>query len=147
MGRGNPELADHPANQVLIDYLQAQAQRPSTPHDLFTLDGWTLHTHPDLLERFQEVVPDDTPIIPLFGVPALAANGIIAIAALGTSWLMVRLPQLPDDVETLAPIPPLAEAGWHSVNAWQTGTPTAMGKQRLTALMKDALRHSGSLNP
>jgi hypothetical protein len=147
MGRMNPQLADHSANQVLLDYLQAQARRPSTPLDhTYALDGWELHTHPDLLERLKELAPDETPVIPLFGVPTLAANAIIAIAALGTDWLMVRLPQLPDDLETLDPIPPLTDHGWHAVSAWQSETSSAEGKRRLTQLVNEALHHAHNLN-
>jgi hypothetical protein len=148
MGPRNPELADHPANRVLLDYLQAQARRPSTPVDYtYAIDEWVLHTHPDLLERLKELAPDDAPVIPLFGVPALAANGIVAIVALGTDWLMVRLPQLPNNLETEDPILPLTDHGWHAVSAWQSETPSAEGKRRLTHLINNALHHARSLNP
>jgi hypothetical protein len=44
-----------------------------------------LHTRPDLLERLAELAPDGIPIIPLFGVPALAFDGLVAVA-LETGW-------------------------------------------------------------
>lgn len=148
MGRGDPELADHPANRVLVDYLRAQARRPGTPHDhTYSLDGWVLHTHPELLGRLSQIAPDDIPVIPLFGVPALAANGIAAVVALGTSWLMVRLPRLPNDLETLDPVLPLADHGWHAVCAWQSEIPSAEGRRRLTLLVNDALQYARNLNP
>jgi hypothetical protein len=99
-------MADHPANLVLLSYLKAPACPPSGPDD-HELDGWQLHTHPDLVERLTTLAPDGAPVIPLFGVPALAAeNGVFATVALGTSWLIVRLPHLPDDLEIEKPIPP-----------------------------------------
>ncbi|MFI0479523.1 hypothetical protein [Actinomadura sp. 9N215] len=148
MERSNPVLAYHPANQVLLDYLKTRARRPNTPISrTYALDGWELHTHPDLLERFEKIAPDDAQIIPLFGVPALAANGIAAAAALGTGWLMVRLPQLPNNIETKDPILPLTDHGWHAVSAWQSGTPSTGGKRRLTHLLNDALHHARTLNP
>ncbi|TDD27207.1 hypothetical protein E1287_34935 [Actinomadura sp. KC06] len=146
MERSDPVLLHHPANQVLLDYLKARARRPKIG-DIFTLDGWELRTHPEFLERFEEIAPDDAPIIPLFGVAALAANGIAAAAALGTDWLMIRLPQLPDTIETRHPIPPLSDNGWQVASAWQSGTPSAEGKRRLTHLLDDALDHARTLNP
>ncbi|GLY91914.1 hypothetical protein [Actinoallomurus iriomotensis] len=147
MGRKSPEVADHPANRVLLDYLRAQARRPTAPIDyIYAIDEWELHTHPDLVERLEELAPDGIPVIPLFGVPALATNGIVAVVALGTSWLMVRLPQLPDDLETQDPIPPLSDHGWQAISAWQSEIPTAEAKQRLTQLVNDAFHHARSLN-
>ncbi|GAA4509254.1 hypothetical protein GCM10023191_070220 [Actinoallomurus oryzae] len=140
-------MADHPANRVLLGYLRAQARRPTSPVDsTYAIDEWQLHTHPDLLERLGELAPDGIPVIPLFGVPALATNGIVAAVALGTSWLMVRLPQLPDGLETQDPIPPLSDHGWQSVSAWQSEIPAAEGKERLTRLINDALHHARSLD-
>ncbi|MGI8336230.1 hypothetical protein ACRYCC_40335 [Actinomadura scrupuli] len=80
MGRGNVDPADHPANRVLFDFLRAQARRPSDPADSsYAIDEWRPHTHPDLLERLEELAPDGIPIIPL-GLPALAVDGVVAAA-------------------------------------------------------------------
>lgn len=147
MGGNGLEVADHPANRVLLGYLRAQARRPTSPADYtYAIDEWQLHTHPDLLERLGELAPDGIPVIPLFGVPALATDGIVAAVALGTSWLMVRLPRLPDGLETQDPIPPLSDHGWQSVSAWQSEIPAAEGKERLTRLINDALHHARSLD-
>ncbi|MFI0404851.1 hypothetical protein [Actinomadura sp. 3N508] len=146
MEQSDSVLPHHPANQVLLDYLRTGARRPITPEDhVYTLDGWVLRAHPDFEARFKEIAPDDAPIIPLFGVPALAANGIAAATALGTHFLMVRLPQLPDNFRTEKPVLPLSEHGWHAVDGWQMST--ALDKRRLTHLLNDALQHARTLNP
>ncbi len=114
--------------------------------DTYSLDGWVLHTHPELLGRLSRIASDDIPVTPLFGVPALAANGIAAVVALGTSWLMVRLPRLPNDLETLDPVLPLTDHGWHAVCAWQSEILSVEGTRRLALLVNDALQYAGNLN-
>jgi hypothetical protein len=88
--------SDHPQNRDLLDYLREQAvPRESATYRWAHLDGWELHTHPDLMERLRLVAPADSgPLIPVFGVPVLAVHGIVAVAALGTAWLMVKIPEL-----------------------------------------------------
>ncbi|MPZ84931.1 MAG: hypothetical protein GEV28_32920 [Actinophytocola sp.] len=131
---------DLPQNQDLLSYLREHACRPGGPGD-HVLGEWQLHTHPDLVERLELVAPDGCPLIPLFGVPVLAADGIVAVAALGTSWLLVKIPELPTGVELAAPLPPLTDQGWHAVNAWQSALPDTEGQRKVSQLLAAALRH------
>jgi hypothetical protein len=137
------EFTAQPANRVLLDYLQAQAKR-SAPGDL-VWDGWELRTHPDTVERFEALAPHGHEVVPLFGVPALAAAGVIASVALGTGWLMVRLPSIPSDLATATAIPVLAADGWQAVAPWQYDLPTGEADTRLTDLISAALGHARTL--
>ncbi len=137
---------DHPRNQDLIAHLRRQASppRPCGGHQGRPCEGyggWEPHTHPDLVEWFEEMPPDGYPIVPLYGVPVLAVNGVVAAAALGTGWLMVRIPDLPPDLRRQEPVPPLTDRDWHAVDAWQGPAK----KPRIRELVADALQHAATL--
>jgi len=83
------------------------------------------------------MTPDGYSVIPLYGVPVLAANGVVAVAALGTGWLMVRIPDLPPDLRLKEPVPPLTERDWHAVDARQGPSKDPM----IAELVADTLRH------
>jgi hypothetical protein len=82
-----------------------------------------LHTRPDLLERLEELAPDGIPIIPLFGVPALAFDGLVAVVALENRFAMIRSPELPDGTAPERPITPLTDHGRQTVSVWQSEMP------------------------
>jgi hypothetical protein len=137
---------DHPRNQDLIAYLRRKASpaKPCEGHHGQPCEGyggWELHTHPDLVDWFEEQTPDGYSVIPLYGVPVLAANGVVAAAALGTRPLMVRIPDLPADLSLKKPVLPLTDQGWCAVDAWLG----ASAKPRIRELIADALRHAATL--
>ena len=84
------ELPDVAQNAALLDFLRGQASPPRGPDD-YTLGAWQLHTHPDLIAELRKLAPG-WPLTAAYGVPLLANEGIAAVAALGTDWLAVRLP-------------------------------------------------------
>jgi hypothetical protein len=132
-----PELAQ---NAALLDYRRAQR----LPARDWPLGEWELNTHPDLMERLAKLAPDQT-LYNVYGVPALASEGIAAAVAIGTSWLLVRLPSIPEDLEAGDPLPPLTDQDWMSVNPWQIQLSTVEGTRRLSDVIRSALDHARSL--
>lgn len=140
---GEVDLPDLPSNSVLLGFLRHQARLPDGPGD-YVLNGWQLHTHPDLQARLQEVAPC-VPVLGVYGVPVLASDGVAAAMAIGTDTLLLRLPEFPTDLELGPPLPPLTDGDWYSIDAWQADTPSAIGQQRLADLVCEALRYAGRL--
>jgi hypothetical protein len=133
-------ISQSAANSDLLNFLRAQAVRPTGPDD-YELDGWQLHTHPDLGERLQ-ALGRGWPVSPVYGVPVLAAKGVAAIVAIGTDDLLIRLPRVPSDLSAGSPRPPLTDTNWHAVDAWQSDLPSQAGNRRLSALIRRALNNA-----
>ena len=129
--------AEHPLNAALLDFLRAQGCPPGGPDD-YALGAWQLHTHPDLLDRLAELARH-APLHAAYGVPVLAREGIAAVAAVGTSVLLVRLPAAPSGLEAGTSVPFLAGHGWQAVDAWQSELPSAEGTRRLSGTVRRAL--------
>ncbi|MFC1408770.1 hypothetical protein ACEZCY_05675 [Streptacidiphilus sp. N1-12] len=139
-------LPDLPQNTVLLDLLREQG----VPEErgTYAYEGWQLHTHPDLIERLEDLAPH-WPVLATFGVPVLAAKGIAAVAARGTGILVVRLPEAPPELlEPAAPWAPLTDPGqgWYSVCPWQSGLRSADSQRELSLLVRHALTHAASLS-
>ncbi|MFD8804610.1 hypothetical protein [Streptomyces sp. NPDC059597] len=138
-------LPDLPQNTALLALLRQQG----TPQErgAYAYEGWELHTHPDLVERLEDLAPR-WPVLATFGVPVLAAKGIAAVVALGTSSLLVRLPGVPaEPLERAEPCPPLTDPGqgWYSLRPWQSELPSE--SQRLLSLqIQHALSYAASLS-
>jgi hypothetical protein len=49
--------------------------------------AWQLHTHPDLIGRLRDLAPG-WPVTAAYGVAILAGEGIAAVVALGTDYLV-----------------------------------------------------------
>lgn len=128
------------ANSGLLEFLRAQAARPSGPDD-YAIAGWQLHTHPDLDERLQALARG-WPVSPVYGVPVLVAKGVAAVVAIGTDDLLIRLPHVPSDLQVGSPRPPLTDGNWHAVDAWQSDLPSQDGNRRLSALIAEALNNA-----
>ncbi len=141
------ELPDLAPNAALLEFLRGQASPPSGPGD-YTLGSWQLHTHPDLIERLRELAPG-WPLTAAYGVPLLACEGIAAVVALGTDWLVVRVGILPPGIETRDPAPEwsFARGDWRVLSPWQSQLSGADAKRILTALVSAALAHAASLAP
>jgi hypothetical protein len=107
-----------------------------------------LHTHPDLIGRLRGLAPG-WPLTAAYGVPLLACEGIAAVIALGTDWLVVRAGSLPSGVETEDPAPEwsFAHGDWHVLSPWQSQLSGADAERVLTALVSAALAHAASLAP
>ncbi|MFF3595237.1 hypothetical protein [Kitasatospora indigofera] len=138
-------LPDLPQNAVLLDLLREQGVPQE--HGDFVYEGWALHTHPDLVERLEDLAPR-WPVLATFGVPVLAAKGIAAVVALGMGTLLVRLPEAPPELlEPAGPCPPLTDPGqgWYTVCPWQSELPSAESKRLLSLLVQQALSYAGGL--
>ena len=112
--------ADHPLNATLLEMLKAQGVKGSG--DVYDLDGWQLHTHPDLCEHLQKLCP--ACYGGRYGVPVLSGgNGVIFAFALGTSTLAFRLISGTTRLEVLEAggrAFPDAGDGWIAVEPWRT---------------------------
>ncbi|WP_380283697.1 hypothetical protein [Kitasatospora purpeofusca] len=139
-----PALTDVPENRALVAHLREQATPPSGPKD-FKLGPWQLHTHPDLCDRLSELAPRH-PVEGVYGMPALAFEGVVAVVAAGMGTLLVRLPALPEGIEPGHPRPPLTDGEWRSVHAYPQDCTSTEGTARLTALVREALLHARDLS-
>lgn len=138
-------LPDLPQNTALLALLRQQG----VPQErgAYVYEGWELHSHPDLVERLEDLAPQ-WPVLATFGMPVLAAKGIAAVVAcMGT--LMVRLPEAPaEPLDLVEPCPPLTDVGqgWYSLCPWQSELPSAESKRLLTQLIQHALSYAASLS-
>ncbi|MFE7464410.1 hypothetical protein ACFU6R_09930 [Streptomyces sp. NPDC057499] len=139
-------LPDLPQNTALLALLRQQG----VPQErgAYAYEGWELHTHPDLVERLEDLAPQ-WPVLATFGVPVLAAKGIAAVVARGVNTLLVRLPEAPaEPLEPAGPCLPLTDPGqgWYSVCPWQSELPSAESKRLLALLIQHALSYAASLS-
>ncbi|HUR24576.1 MAG TPA: hypothetical protein VM327_00990 [Candidatus Thermoplasmatota archaeon] len=121
-----------PQNAALHRLLEKQGVKGTG--DLYDLDGWQLHTHPDLCERLQSLCP------PCyggrFGVPVLTAgNGIHFAVAMGTSTLAFRLGPESGGREF-----PEAGLGWVAVDPWQTPLETLKRWSRTAQMSANSIK-------
>lgn len=137
-------LAEVPHNAALLDFLRGRAAAPQYGR-ADDYGGYELHTHPDLIERLEQVVPGQ-PILPVYGVAVVACEGIAAIVASSMNQLLFRVPAVPPGLELKTAILPPVGEGWHALDAWQIGLPTAEGLRRLSAVARAALDHAGELS-
>ena len=127
--RGAPATA---ANASLRRFLDAQAV---PDHSTWAFGGYELHTHPDLLERLEQLAPRGTEVVPMAGVAVLVVDGRVASGvALGTSTLLVRSGTPVDGLEPATTIDELTP-DWVAVNAWQSDIIRADGTARLEAAL------------
>jgi hypothetical protein len=109
----------HPRNAALLKALQKTAVKGKG--DVYDLDGYELHTHPDLCDHLQAL---NRPCYGgAYGVPVLANDrGVIFAVAHGTSFLAFRLPEPEQSAAKAAGGKDYADAGddWISVEAWRT---------------------------
>ncbi|MFF4321438.1 hypothetical protein [Streptomyces sp. NPDC001568] len=139
-------LPNLPQNTVLLDLLRQQGVPQE--HGAHVHEGWEPHTHPDLVERLEDLAPQ-WPVLATFGMPVLAANGIAAVVARGMGVLLVRLPESPTGPLVPAePCPPLTDPGqgWYSLCPWQSELPSAESKHLLSLLIQHALSYAESLS-
>jgi hypothetical protein len=141
------ELTDSPFNEPVIRYLRSQA----TPgHDdswnSWDLEGWQLHAHPDLSDRFAEVSPTGVNLIPAYGLDVLVASGVAAGFVLGTHCLFLRLPAPPTDVaQNPYCATTFAAPDWYAIDPWQSDVSTAVGLHMLRTLTETAYQFALTL--
>ncbi|MER7000574.1 hypothetical protein [Streptomyces sp. NPDC000410] len=139
-------LPDLPQNTALLDLLRQQGVPQE--HGAYVYEGWELHTHPNLVERLEDLAPQ-WPVLPTFGMPVLAAKGIAAVVAWGMGMLLVRLPEAPaEPLVPAAPRPPLTDPGqgWYSICPWQSELLSAESKRLLSLLIQHALSYAASFS-
>ncbi len=139
-------LPDLPQNAALLHFLRGQASLPTCPDD-FALGAWQLHTEPDMIAALLELAPG-WPLTAAYGVPLLANEGIAAVIALGSAWLVIRIDHLPPGIETDDDPPAewsFAQDGWHILSPVQSQLSGADYDRTMHELVAAALAHAASL--
>jgi hypothetical protein len=107
----------HPQNATLHALLRQHGVKGTG--EVYDLDGWQLHTHPDLCDRLQSLNPACYRAV--FGVPILSNDrGLYFGVAMGTSVLALRLPgsEAAEAAHTGARGFPDAGDAWTAVDPW-----------------------------
>jgi hypothetical protein len=83
-----------------------------------------------------------------YGVAILAGEGVAAVVALGTDYLVVRVDYLPAGVDTENPAPQWAFApgSWHVINPLQSQLTGAEAERILGEMVSAAVAHAASLS-
>ncbi len=131
------DLTDSPFNEPVIRHLRSQATPGHNPS--WDLEGWELHVHPDLSERFAQVSPTGVNLIPVYGAHVLAASGVAAGFVEGMRCIFLRLPVDPTEV-ALSPggAAIFAAPDWYAIDAWPSDVSTEVGLRRLRTLTETA---------
>ena len=131
------DLTDSPFNEPIIRHLRSQATPGHDPS--WDLEGWELHVHPDLSERFAQVSPTGVDLIPVYGAHVLAASGVAAGFVTGMHHIFLRLPVEPTEVAPrLDGAAFFAAPDWYAIDAWQSDVSTEVGLHRLRTLTDTA---------
>lgn len=132
-------LRGRPENDSVLHRLAVDAE-PGGDESPYAIDGFVLHTHPDLCERLLTISAEvrGASAVGVYGLACLVdADGIVRTVARGTSGLWVRLSA--DDRARLVTEddPESSEFGpeWLRIDAWQTVRPFAEGTARLKDLI------------
>ena len=117
---------DFRKNANLLAAVQTFAKpKQRTPSDPYVVDGYELHTHPDLIDRLKNLMAS-TPEAKLefaFGVPMLCTPaGLVFAIAGGTFSLSLLLPE----EETWGEPHPAYGRQWRQGFAWAVGRPHAL---------------------
>jgi hypothetical protein len=138
-------LSREPGNAAVLAHLGATVSPArATPGDPWQLDGYELRAHPDLADRFAEVIRGSggRPAAGA-GVPLLVdADGWIVAFALGTSRIAVRLSDVGGE-PALDARPVEGLAGWTTVDAWLSSLPGPRGNEVLRTLVGRAVTEGG----
>lgn len=120
-------LSECAANAELLAYLRSSAQ-PATGKPWADLDGFELHTHPDLIERLGELAGSPRAVVAFFGVVGIVVKGLAAVVALGTDILLLRLPAPPEGVRFEPSIEPMCARGWYACRPGMTSHQHSVGR-------------------
>jgi hypothetical protein len=133
-----------PANRAVVGVLRKRAVR-RPPDDPWALDGFELHTHPDLQERLDHVAAGRPGghSVGLYGVPVLIAADVVYAIAGGTSRVYLRIPAGPtrDEVERHGGDADVDFGPeWVGADAWLSDLPSAAGTRLLASWVAAAAR-------
>jgi hypothetical protein len=137
-------LQECAANAELLAYLRSSAQ-PATGMRWADLEGFELHTHPDLIIRLGELAGSPRAVVAFYGVVGIVVKGLAAVVAKGTDTLLLRLPAPPDGVRLERSIEELQGSGWYAVSAWHDEPSPSGGPSRLVGLIREAHQHTRDL--
>jgi hypothetical protein len=79
---------------------------------VWDLDGWELHTYPDLILRLEEIAGSSKRVKPLYGVVVVEVKDVALAVTMRTDSLVLRLPSTAEGVELGEAIEPLTSRGW-----------------------------------
>jgi len=109
----------HPRNAALLKVLRKSGVKGRG--EAYDMDGWQLHTHPDLCDHLQSF--NRLCFGGAYGIPVLANDaGVIFALAQGTSYIAFLLPDSKwEDARAAGAFdsPHLGE-GWFGFEAWST---------------------------
>jgi len=133
-----------PANRAVLAVLREQAV-PRPPDDVWALDGFELHSHPDLRERLDHVGAGQPGgrSVGLYGVPVLIAADVVYAIAGGTSRVYLRIPAgtTRDEVMLHGGDADVAFGPeWVGADAWLSDLPSAEGTRLLASWVATAAR-------
>jgi hypothetical protein len=109
----------HPRNAALLRFLKKTAVKGTG--DVYDLEGYELHAHPDLCEVLQAF--NRHCYGGAYGIPVLAdESGVLYAVARGTSFIAFQLPEPEQSEAKAAGGADFPEAGddWISVEGWRT---------------------------
>jgi hypothetical protein len=139
--------ARNPANDDVLQFLERQG-KPGMPEDAAgAMNGYELHTHPDLIERLVEAGASlDAPLVAAYGVAVLThPNQVIFTIAYSMSALIYRLPT--NLHSRVVPSRWTYEVGkeWISANAWLPNLASQEGTARVREWCRWAYEHAARL--
>lgn len=136
-------VAAHPENAAIARVAGPGARaRPGEP---YAIDGWELRAHPDLEERLRQLAegPPGASVAVLRGLPVIVdRDGIVCVAAAGTSGLLLRLADGPARDAVLAnggEAQPAIGPDWVRADPWLSDVPATAGTAMLRSWVEAAL--------
>ena len=132
-------LEAEPRNAVVIAALRPRATPRHGPGpSAWALDGYELHTHPDVGERFEELVAaiPGLRIVPLLGYIAAVRDDVVVAVAEGTFRLALRIDATSCPSALVPGDHPEFGEGWTAVEIWQTDLPTERGRALLVQALE-----------
>lgn len=133
------------ANAAMLDYLRAHSgprtSRTASPWDI---DGFELHSHPDLSERLDELaagVPGGNRFRGVYGYAALIDDrDVLRVVALGNAGLAMRIedPGVRADIAANSRFSWESVEGWIGADPWPVDLPLEEGTTRVRSWLKAA---------
>jgi hypothetical protein len=140
-------LEAEPRNEAVIAALRPRAtpREGRGPSD-WNLEGYELHTHPDVGERLGELVGavPALRVVPLLGYIAAARDDVVVAVGEGTGRLALRLAASACPAELEPKDHPEFGDDWCAVEIWQTDLSTERGRELLVEALE---RTADALEP
>ena len=141
------QLEAEPRNEGVIAALRPRAtSREGRGPSAWNLDGYELHTHPDVGERLEELVAavPRVRVVPLLGYICAARDDVVVAVGEGTGRLALRLATAACPPELEPQDHPEFGDDWCAVEIWQTDLPTERGRELLVRALE---RTAAALEP